>query len=110
MTYALEAANYNGQSGPELREFYMSFSALPICIVIASIVGCLLCGMVAIVSPARFARIAGFWGKWIETRPQVPLVDARVDVDSTILRYTRPFGVAVICAAAVWLALIAKTL
>ena len=60
------------------------------------------CGITATLCPARFAKTARFWGRWIETRPTIPVADHRVDIDEFVLRHTRVFGVAVLSVAAFW--------
>ena len=85
----------------------MSSPALPL-IIAVTILACFVCGLIAVVSPARFSRLAVFLGRWVETRPTLPIVDARVDVDAAVLRHSRLFGICVVAAAGFWLALVAK--
>ena len=58
-------------------------------------------GLVALVSPRRFAALAQRGSKWIDTSRVVEAMDRRVDVDQHIIRHSRVFGVLVIVAALV---------
>ena len=49
-------------------------------------------GLLAVIAPKLFGKVAEFWGTWITTRPTVPYFDARIDVDQFVLRRTRLFG------------------
>ena len=60
-------------------------------------------GLLAVVSPARFATIAHGGGRWIDTSSISELLDRPISVDHYVLRYSRTFGVAVVISA-VWLA------
>ncbi len=57
------------------------------------------CGVLALVAPNKFERIARFWGRWVETKPTVPLADRRIDIDDFVLRHARVFGL-LLCAGA----------
>ncbi|MCA9124746.1 MAG: hypothetical protein H6822_01860 [Planctomycetaceae bacterium] len=66
----------------------------------------IVCGMTATLNPDRFMTNARFWGRWIETRPSVPIADRRVDIDEFVLQHTRVFGVAVLAASMIWTTLL----
>jgi hypothetical protein len=68
--------------------------------------GAAVAGVFAIVWPTRFASCAGFWGKWVETKPTVPIADHRVDIDQFVLNHTRAFGGIVLTASLFWLFLL----
>ena len=53
---------------------------------------CGACGLLALTLPHVFQRLARFMGKWVETRPIVPLADKRIDIDDYVLQHTRFFG------------------
>jgi hypothetical protein len=67
-----------------------------------------LLGLLAVVSPPRFARIAQSGGQWIDTSKLQQLLDRPIGIDHHVLRYSRLFGAAVI-ASALWLAYVYAT-
>lgn len=73
------------------------------------VVACAFCGLIALAAPARFARVARFWGMWIETRPKIPFIDSRIDVDAFAVRHSRVFGAAVFAAAIFWGTILASS-
>ena len=56
-------------------------------------------GLLAFMSPARFAVIAYGGGTWIDTDKIRQILDQRVDIDRYVVRYGRFFGLLVIGAA-----------
>jgi hypothetical protein len=60
-------------------------------------------GLLAIVSPTRFARVAQSGGYWVDTRWITDFLDRPISVDHHVLRYSRSFGVLVV-ASSLWLA------
>lgn len=60
-------------------------------------------GLVATISPGRFASIASRGSRWIDTDKVLEVLDRPIDIDQHVLRYSRVFGVAV-ALAALWLA------
>ena len=88
----------------------MFFSSIVCPLAIIGITACVACGIIAIVLPDAFGRLAIFLGKWVETRPTFAVVDRRVDVDHFILRYTRAFGAVILLASAFWASLLAQAL
>ena len=80
----------------------MFFSSVVLPLGVIAVVFSGLLGAVAIISPRTFAKLAAFWGTWINTRPTLPVVDQKFDIDEYVLRYPRIFGGLIVTAAAVW--------
>ncbi len=59
-------------------------------------------GLVALVSPARFAALASLGGRWYDTDRFFSMFNRRVDVDRAVQPYTRQLGAAVLVAVAVF--------
>lgn len=81
---------------------YLGWLMFALSIAYISVFACAVCGLVALSSPTRFARLASFWGQWIDTQPTIPIADSRVDVDSFVLKHSRIFGVLVVAASLFW--------
>src|SRR3954469_14108400 len=64
-----------------------------------AMLGCI--GVVAIVSPGRFAALATRSGRWVDTNKLVEVFDKRVDIDHYVLPFSRLLGVAVLASVAV---------
>jgi hypothetical protein len=60
-----------------------------------------LIGLIAIVSPRRFEKLATRSGKWVDTNKLAEVLDKRVDIDHYVLPFSRLLGVAVILSVAV---------
>lgn len=60
-------------------------------------------GLLAILSPSYFARIAQCGGHWVDTSRVAQLLEKPIEVDQAVLRHSRVFGVAVVASSA-WLA------
>jgi hypothetical protein len=60
-----------------------------------------LIGLIAIVSPSRFQKIATRSGHWVDTNKLAEVLDKRVDIDRYVLPFSRLLGVAVILSVAV---------
>ena len=56
-------------------------------------------GMVAVVSPRHFERLAMRSSKWVDTSQIAAALDKSVDVDQHVLRHGRLFGLAVLVAS-----------
>jgi hypothetical protein len=65
-------------------------------------------GLLAILSPAYFARIAQSGGHWIDTSGVAQLLDKPIKIDQAVLHYSRWFGIAVVVSSA-WLAYLCTT-
>ena len=58
-------------------------------------------GLVALVSPERFALLARGSSKWIDTEGIRERVERPIDIDQFVFRNSRVFGVLVVAAAGV---------
>lgn len=58
-------------------------------------------GLIAIVSPRRFASVSRGGGRWIDTSRLVEQMDRRIDLDHLAIRHSRLFGLAIVTAVAV---------
>ncbi len=56
-------------------------------------------GLLALISPKRFAGIANRSSHWVDTSKIQQLLDKRIDIDRHVLRYSRVFGIAVVAAS-----------
>lgn len=65
----------------------------------AAVVGTLLCGVVAILSPRTFGAMARFAGRRVDTKKCLAWLDKEVDVDKFVLRHARLFGLVTISVA-----------
>ena len=65
-------------------------------LVVLSVVGLL--GVLAVVSPTSFATLARGGGKWFDTQRVVQALDRPINIDNTVMRYSRLFGVLVVAA------------
>jgi hypothetical protein len=65
-------------------------------------------GLLAIVSPKRFAALSTRGNRWIDTEKLLQPLDARIDVDRYVLPFSRLLGVAVLASVAMLAALFAK--
>ncbi len=66
-------------------------------LVSATICGTL--GLVAFISPRRFARIAVWSSGWVDSGKWLKCLDRRFDIDRYVLRYSRILGILVILSA-----------
>jgi hypothetical protein len=73
----------------------------------AAVVGTVLCGVVAVLSPRTFEAMARFARRGFEVSRCLAWLDKEVDVDKYVLRHARLFGLvtiaAILCVA--WLLL-----
>lgn len=61
-----------------------------------------LSGLLALVSPRLFSRVAAYGSIWVDTDRWLKRFDRRLDVDPFVLRHCRLFGLLSI-AAVIWL-------
>ena len=71
----------------------------PICWILLASSGIL--GLVALLSPKTFERIAIFGSRWIDSRKIIERLDKPIDVDRHLLAHSRKFGTAVLVAVAI---------
>ncbi|MDP6557126.1 MAG: hypothetical protein QGG71_20830 [Pirellulaceae bacterium] len=88
----------------------MFFSSIVVPLAIIGLASCVTCGVIAVILPLTFGKLATFLGKWVEAFPTLAFVEKRVDVDHYVLRYTRTFGALVLLASAFWASLLAQAL
>ena len=69
--------------------------ALPLLVAVAML------GLLALVSPLRFAQFSQSSSKWVDTAKFFEKFDKPINIDRHILRYSRIFGVAIMVACAV---------
>ncbi len=88
--------------------FPLRFAALDswICWAAIGLVGGM--GMLAVLTPRRFARLAEWGGLWTDTDRLARRFDRRIEIDSYLLPYTRPLGVALLAAAVVLAILVCR--
>jgi hypothetical protein len=60
-----------------------------------------LIGLIAVVSPSRFAVLATRSGRWVDTNKLAEALDKRIDIDRYVLPFSRLLGVVVLIAVAV---------
>ena len=84
------------------RPLQMPFNSAFVLLANIAIISCGVFAGIALLWPNTFARIARFLGTWVRTRPTLPFVDSRVDIDEFVLGHTRVFGGVVFAAAAFW--------
>jgi hypothetical protein len=60
-----------------------------------------LVGLIAVISPNRFQKLATRSGQWVDTNKLAEVLDRRVDIDRYVLPFSRLLGVAVILSVAV---------
>ena len=60
-----------------------------------------LVGLIAVISPNRFQKLATRSGQWVDTNKLAEVLDKRVDIDRYVLPFSRLLGVAVILSVAV---------
>ena len=60
-----------------------------------------LVGLIAVISPNRFQKLAMRSGQWVDTNKLAEVLDKRVDIDRYVLPFSRLLGVAVILSVAV---------
>jgi hypothetical protein len=60
-----------------------------------------LVGLIAVISPNRFQKLAKRGGQWVDTNKLAEVLDKRVDIDRYVLPFSRLLGVAVILSVAV---------
>jgi hypothetical protein len=58
-------------------------------------------GLIAVLSPRRFAVLATRSGRWVDTNKIAEVFDKRIDVDRYVLPFSRLLGVAVLVSVAV---------
>lgn len=77
----------------------MSFFAQTLSLGTCALLGVLAAvGLVALASPTCFSRIARRGGEWIDTQKVVDVLDKRIDIDETVLPYSRVLGFAVLAS------------
>ena len=59
-----------------------------------------LLGVIALVSPPLFSKIARAGNHWVDTSKWLAKLDTRVEVDARVLPYSRQLGAAVIASVA----------
>ncbi|MBC7816503.1 MAG: hypothetical protein IAG10_06425 [Planctomycetaceae bacterium] len=62
---------------------------------------CGIIGLVALLSPKAFERIANFSGRWIDSNQILARLDKPIDVDSLVLPHSRKLGAAVLAAVSI---------
>jgi hypothetical protein len=65
------------------------------------LVSCGVIGLIALLSPKAFQRIAKFSGYWIDSNRILAWLDKPIDVDLLVLPHSRKFGVAVLAAVTI---------
>jgi len=60
-----------------------------------------LLGLLAVVSPRLFQKLAGQTDRWVDSTRALECLDRRVDIDTYVLPRSRLLGVAVIASVAV---------
>ena len=63
------------------------------------LVSCTVLGLIAVLSPDRFRAIATGGARWVDTNRLLQKLDTPVNIDQSVLRHARLFGVAVIAAS-----------
>lgn len=58
-------------------------------------------GLIALISPRLFSKLAGGANHWVDTARILAPLDTRVDIDSHILPHSRLLGAAVLLAVGV---------
>ena len=58
-------------------------------------------GLVALVSPQSFKRMAEFGGRWLDSSKITAQLDRRIDVDRLVLPHSRMLGAAVLASVAI---------
>jgi hypothetical protein len=58
-------------------------------------------GMIAVVSPPRFAKLAAWGGRWIDSNKILQVFDKRIDIDHYVMPFSRLLGLAVLLAVVV---------
>jgi hypothetical protein len=77
----------------------MSFFAQSLSLGTCALLGVLAAiGLTALASPTYFSRIARRGGEWIDTQKVVEVLDKRIDIDETVLPYSRVLGFAVLAS------------
>ena len=66
-------------------------------------------GLIAIVSPSRFAAIATRGNQWVDSGKYLEVLDRKVDVDQLVLPFSRWLGVAVLASVALLAVLYTRT-
>ncbi|UUO08556.1 hypothetical protein M4951_09590 [Blastopirellula sp. J2-11] len=75
--------------------------SLPTFSLLVSLIGLsAVAGIVAVVCPTCFQRLAGIGGSWVDTDRWWAVLDQRVDIDRFVLQRPRLFGSIVIAASA----------
>jgi len=75
---------------------FAQFNAAPVLWFALGFLG--LTGLVAVVSPKRFAALATRSNTWVDTDKLFEVFDRRVDVDRIVLPFSRVLGIAVLFA------------
>ena len=57
-----------------------------------------ICGLIAVLSPRWFSRLASLGSQWVDSQRYVRWLDARIDIDHVVLRHARAFGICVLAA------------
>lgn len=58
------------------------------------------CGLLALLSPRLFSKLADVGNRWIDTSSALAKLDRRVDIDARVLPYSRWLGLAVVVSVA----------
>jgi len=71
----------------------------------AAVVGSVLCGLIAVISPRTFGAIARAASRRVDTQRWLAWLDKEIDIDRYVLKHARLFGfVTLACILlAVWL-------
>lgn len=69
---------------------------LPIIWTTLAVAGAL--GVIALMSPRLFSKLAAIGGRWVDTSSILAKLDTRVDVDAHVLPYSRFLGAAVVAS------------
>lgn len=56
-------------------------------------------GLLAVVSPAYFRRIADGGSQWFDTNKLISILDTPINIDKHLLNYSRVFGLAVVASS-----------
>jgi len=71
----------------------------PIALALLAFAGLL--GLLAVVSPRLFQKLAGQTDRWVDTNRALECLDRKVDIDAYVLPRSRLLGVAVLASVAV---------
>ena len=66
-------------------------------------------GLLALVSPTRFAAVATRGNQWVDSAKYLEVLDRKVDVDQLVLPFSRWLGAAVLASVALLAVLYTRT-